>query len=44
MSTGALIFMLTAWGLVLGLTGWCVWRLLKADPSHEHMPPPGTSL
>jgi hypothetical protein len=31
MSAGALTFMLTAWLLVLGLTGWCIWKLLKAE-------------
>ena len=41
MSIGALSFMLTAWALVLGLTGWCFWRLLKTPGP---VPPPGTSL
>jgi hypothetical protein len=44
MSTGALIFMLSAYGFVLGLTIWCFARLMQADPAHEHLPPPGTSL
>ncbi len=44
MSTGALIFMVGAWTFVLGLTFWAYGRLLKADASHEPLPPPGTSL
>lgn len=44
MSAGALLFMLAAWAGVLGLTGWCFARLLRADPEHEAAPPPGTSL
>ncbi len=44
MTAKALIFMLGAWIAVLGLTGWCFWKLLKVDTSHEHLPPPGTSL
>lgn len=39
-----LLFLLGAWAIVLGLTGWCFWKLMKADASHEHPPPPGTSL
>jgi hypothetical protein len=39
-----LLFMLTAWIFVLGLTAWCYAKLLKADPSKEQLPPPGTSL
>ena len=44
MSTGALIFMVAAWVCVLGLAAWSYSRLLKGDPSHEPLPPPGTSL
>lgn len=44
MSVGALLFMLGAWTCVLGLTFWAFRRLLKADASHESLPPPGTSL
>jgi hypothetical protein len=44
MSLGALIFMLSAWALVLGLTVWSFYRLMRAGPSHEKLPPPGTSL
>jgi hypothetical protein len=44
MSTGALLFMLGAWAVVLGLTFWSFRRLLKADSGHEPLPPPGTSL
>lgn len=39
-----LLFMLSAWIFVLGLTIWCFYRLMKVDPSKEHAPPPGTSL
>ena len=44
MSVGALVFMLLAWGFVLGLMIWSFARLMKSDPAHEHLPPPGTSL
>lgn len=45
MSTGALIFMLTAWVLVLSLTGWAFYRLMTVPSvEHEKLPPPGTSL
>ncbi len=44
MTLKALVFMLGAWTVVLGLTGWCFWKLLKAPLEHERMPPPGTSL
>lgn len=40
----AIVFMSVAWGFVLGLTLWCFAKLMKADPSKEHLPPPGTSL
>jgi hypothetical protein len=30
MSDGALAFMTLAWTFVLGLTGWCFYRLLGA--------------
>jgi hypothetical protein len=43
-TTGALIFMLSAWIGVLGLTAWSFVRLLRTDPKHEAAPPPGTSL
>ena len=43
MSAGALVFMLGAWALVLGLTGWCFWKLMRTPPE-ETPPPPGTSL
>lgn len=42
MNTGALLFMLTAWVCVLGLTIWAFARLMKAPPAHEHLPPPGS--
>lgn len=44
MSAGALIFMLTAWAVVLSLCAWSFRRLMKAPPEHEPLPPPGTSL
>ncbi|HEX6643204.1 MAG TPA: hypothetical protein VF037_00920 [Gemmatimonadales bacterium] len=44
MTTGALIFMLSAWAFVLGLTLWSFSRLMRSDPSKEPLPPPGTSL
>ena len=44
MTTGALIFMILAWTFVLGLTAWSFRKLLKGDPKHEPLPPPGTSL
>lgn len=42
MTPGALLFMILAWGFVLGLTAWSFRRLLKAPPSKEHLPPPGS--
>lgn len=33
MSTGALIFMLLSWTLVLGLMGWSFHRLLNGKPT-----------
>jgi hypothetical protein len=44
MRLAPMLFMLTAWVCVLGLTTWCFAKLLRADPKHEKMPPPGTSL
>ncbi len=44
MNTGALIFMLVTWTVVLSLLGWSFYRLMKTDPSKEAAPPPGTSL
>jgi hypothetical protein len=44
MTTGALIFMVSAWGFVIGLALWSYARLLRTDPSKEPLPPPGTSL
>jgi len=44
MTLKALLFLLGAWGLVLGLTGWCFWKLMTGDTSPEKLPPPGTSL
>lgn len=42
MSFGALIFMAMAWVFVLGLAVWSYYRLLKAPPSAERLPPPGS--
>ena len=44
MKTGALVFMLSAWVLVLGLNYWSLRRLVRTDPANENPPPPGTSL
>ncbi|MGE0443514.1 MAG: hypothetical protein AB7L66_14920 [Gemmatimonadales bacterium] len=44
MKTGALVFMLSAWALVLGLNLWSFVRLMRSDPANETPPPPGTSL
>ena len=44
MTDGALAFMVFAWAFVLGLTGWCFYRLLKADVEDDRLPPPDTSL
>ena len=44
MRFGALVFLLGAWGAVLGLTTWAFAKLLRVDPTHEKLPPPGTSL
>jgi hypothetical protein len=43
MSAGSLLFMLSAWVFVLGLTVWCFWKLMRT-PQEEKLPPPGTSL
>lgn len=42
MAPGALVFMLAAWGATLSLAIWSYSRLLKAPPSTEHLPPPGS--
>jgi hypothetical protein len=36
---GALAFMLVAMGIVLLLTGWCYWRILR---TRTHFDPDGT--
>ena len=41
MRTTALIFMLSAWVFVLGLTFWSFKRLM-ATPEEEKLPPPGS--
>jgi hypothetical protein len=43
MGLAPLLFMLGAWGFVLGLTFWSFWKLTKT-PENEKLPPPGTSL
>jgi hypothetical protein len=42
MRTGALIFMLSAWAVVLTLLVWSFGKLLRQDPSKEPLPPPGS--
>jgi hypothetical protein len=32
MSTGAIVFMALAWTFVLGLLGWCYYRLMTTPP------------
>ena len=44
MRASALIFLLSAWTFVLGLTFWSFWKLMQTPPEHEKLPPPGTSL
>lgn len=44
MTVTAVVFMPGAWACVLGLTFWCFWKLLRVDPFHERVPPPGTFL
>jgi hypothetical protein len=31
MTTGGLIFMAVSWGVILGLSAVCMWRLAQAD-------------
>jgi len=40
-TTSALIFLLAAWGFVLGLTFWS-YRRLMSTPQDEQLPPPGS--
>jgi hypothetical protein len=42
MKTAPLIFMLCAWAVVLGILFWSFARLLRSDPEHEQLPPPGS--
>lgn len=42
MRTGALIFMLGAWAVVLSLLVWSFRKLMRADASKEQLPPPGS--
>ena len=32
MTAGGWIMMLVAWGFILGLTGWCLWKVLGGGP------------
>lgn len=43
MRTTALLFMLSAWTFVLGLTSWAFWKLMRT-PEEEKLPPPGSVL
>jgi hypothetical protein len=38
----ALGFMLGAWIVVLGILVWSFTKLLRSDPKHEQLPPPGS--
>jgi hypothetical protein len=42
MNSGALAFMLGAWVVVLGLTSWSFWKLMRTPPPDEPLPPPGS--
>jgi hypothetical protein len=42
MRTSALLFMITAWTFVLGLTLWSFRKLMSKPPEHEPLPPPGS--
>ncbi|MFA6168648.1 MAG: hypothetical protein WC700_18645 [Gemmatimonadaceae bacterium] len=39
MSPVAIVFWLTSWGCVLGLAGWCFFRILRHKKHHD---PDGT--
>lgn len=36
MTTGGWITMLLSVGFVVGLFGWCIWRVLTSRPEHIH--------
>ena len=38
----AFLFMALAWVFVLGLMFWSFRKLLRTDPAHEKLPPPGS--
>ncbi len=38
MSIGALVFMLGAWAIVLGLTFWSFWKVLRLPPARGDEP------
>jgi hypothetical protein len=42
MNTGALVFMLGAWAVVLFILIWSFTKLLREPPEHEKLPPPGS--
>jgi hypothetical protein len=35
MSSGGIAFMAVSWALILGLTFWCFWRVLKKQAHHD---------
>ena len=39
MTVGAFFFWLGSWAFVLGLTGWCFYRVLKAQADRVKQPP-----
>lgn len=38
----AFLFMAVAWICVLGLMFWSYNKLLRSEPEHEKLPPPGS--
>ena len=32
--------LVAAWALILGLTGWCIWRVLRGDRRTDAVPSP----
>jgi hypothetical protein len=43
MNVGALIFMLCAWAVVLGILVWSFAKLLRPGAKSEETPPPGAA-
>lgn len=37
MSIGGWIFMLASCGLMAGLLGWCIWRIIATPKSTDHL-------